>query len=45
MELNENNVAVGTKVVINDKIGSHARRFTKGKVYEVLAVDDIRMRV
>lgn len=45
MELNENNVAVGTKVVINDKIGHHARRFTKGKVYEVLAVDDIRKRV
>ena len=45
MQLNENNVVVGTKVVINDKIGHHAIRFTKGKVYEVLAVDDIRKRV
>lgn len=40
MQLDENNVVVGMKVVINDKIGNYLRRFTKGKVYEVLNIRD-----
>lgn len=45
MQLNENNVVVGMKVVINDKIGHYVKRFTKGKVYEVLAIGHSRETV
>ena len=45
MQLNENNAVVGIKVVINDNIGNYRRRFTKDKVYEVLAIDQSRDKV
>lgn len=45
MELNKNNVVVGMKVIINDNIGQYIRSFTKGKVYEVLAISQDRLTV
>lgn len=45
MQLDRNNVVVGMKVVINDRIGNYDRYFTKNKVYEVLVIDQEKLRV
>lgn len=45
MELSENNAVIGMKVVINNNIGHYARRFTVGKVYEVLDIKNDKVRI